>query len=234
MTQVKPDEKLIDKIRKVWALSTSNNPHEAALALSRVHELLLKHNLTMADIQAKDEKPSYIQSLSGKVITGDWRKKLIHAIAKAFFCKAIAIRRAGVSRILLIGEKENVDVVWEMYSFVEKQLSLWANRDFKRYKDEVGFRAIHGKMWKANYFAGANYEIYQRLNESQQKFESEGENCKALVLVKEKDLQEAVEKAFPDLRKNYYQKAWKSSDGLEEGRKAGQEVQLRANKEIEK
>ncbi len=44
------NEKIIDKVKKLLALSESPNEHEAKLALQRAQELLQKHNLTTKDI----------------------------------------------------------------------------------------------------------------------------------------------------------------------------------------
>lgn len=44
--------KLLDKIQKLLALSTSPNPAEAASALAKVQQLMTEHNLAMGDVHA--------------------------------------------------------------------------------------------------------------------------------------------------------------------------------------
>src|SRR5262245_61768133 len=47
---------VIDRIKKLLALSTSSNEAEAALAAARAQELLQKHNLTMGVVQDSSQQ----------------------------------------------------------------------------------------------------------------------------------------------------------------------------------
>lgn len=48
-------EKIIERVRKLLALATSSNEHEAALAAAHAQRLLAEHNLAMADIETQRE-----------------------------------------------------------------------------------------------------------------------------------------------------------------------------------
>lgn len=52
--------RISEKIRRLLALSTSENPHEAALAAAKAQELLHRYNLEVSDIKA-EQKPGFIQ-----------------------------------------------------------------------------------------------------------------------------------------------------------------------------
>lgn len=47
-------EKILEKLKKLLALSKSDNPHEAALALQRAQKLMLAYNITQADLALSD------------------------------------------------------------------------------------------------------------------------------------------------------------------------------------
>lgn len=56
--------KIIEKIRKLLALSKSSNQAEAAAALNKANELLLQYNLSMDQIKTTDSDPIELRSKS--------------------------------------------------------------------------------------------------------------------------------------------------------------------------
>lgn len=82
------DQNIVDKIRKVLALSNSPNENEAAAAAEKVQTMLAEYNLSLSDI--KDEDDSADESIvidSGDVTTAlPWRRPLALAVAKMYFC----------------------------------------------------------------------------------------------------------------------------------------------------
>jgi len=48
------NEKILDKLKKLLALSKSDNPHEAALALQRARKLMDTFGITAEDIVLND------------------------------------------------------------------------------------------------------------------------------------------------------------------------------------
>ena len=50
MTAINPDRALVEKVRKLLALSESSNEHEAALAAENAQDLMLCHGIEMAQI----------------------------------------------------------------------------------------------------------------------------------------------------------------------------------------
>ncbi|MBM4056579.1 MAG: DUF2786 domain-containing protein, partial [Planctomycetes bacterium] len=47
------NHQILDKVHKLLALAQSPNEHEAQTAMAKAHELLLRHNLSLLDTQAK-------------------------------------------------------------------------------------------------------------------------------------------------------------------------------------
>jgi hypothetical protein len=48
------NEKIMDKLRKLYALSKSSNPHEAAVALQRAQKLMQHHGIDQSDLELSD------------------------------------------------------------------------------------------------------------------------------------------------------------------------------------
>ena len=82
-------EKVYDKVRKLLALSTSPNEHEAALAAERARELLDKYQISLAEVDSAE----FTEIIEGEGIkTGyssprQWLHTLAMSTAKAFDCK---------------------------------------------------------------------------------------------------------------------------------------------------
>ena len=59
-------EKIIEKIKKLLNLATSNNANEAAVALKRAQALMAEHSVTMSDVKLADcsTRSSFLDSLT--------------------------------------------------------------------------------------------------------------------------------------------------------------------------
>lgn len=85
---------IIDKIRKLLALSQSPNEHEAALAASRVQDLLADYNLSLAEVHAAGDKASKAkqeftpreQKSHDKAAMYKYQTQLMEALARNNFC----------------------------------------------------------------------------------------------------------------------------------------------------
>ena len=82
------DEKLIEKIKKLLALSESSNENEAKIAMLKAQELLAKHKLSIKEIKdykiADDSIREKISSISFR--QGKWKAKLGGLISENFGC----------------------------------------------------------------------------------------------------------------------------------------------------
>ncbi|TVL95511.1 MAG: hypothetical protein CV082_10665 [Candidatus Brocadia sp. BL1] len=129
------NQQMLDKVHKLLALAQSPNEHEAQTAMAKAHELLLRHNLTILDTQAKR---NYIHKQVGKVGRRDPAKSTISAIlCKYFFVEAIWTfgydqHRNQSGRVLEIyGTPENVEMAEYVYHYLQNVTELlW--REYKK------------------------------------------------------------------------------------------------------
>ena len=116
------DNKIIEKIKKLMALSKSSNENEAELAMMRAQELLVKHHLTMNDIKDKDTKTNKLNILEidliiGKRITG-WKIALANVLAKNFRCETfVATMLSGGKKLRVVGGEEDAKVVEILFTY---------------------------------------------------------------------------------------------------------------------
>lgn len=103
------DIKLVEKIKKLLALSESSNENEAKVAMLKAQELLAKHKLSMKEIKdytiiniSIKEKVSNVSFRQGK-----WKAQLGSLIAENFGCYQYFKR--GTSRtIAFFGREEDI------------------------------------------------------------------------------------------------------------------------------
>lgn len=92
------DPKILSKIRKCLALSSSSNPNEAATALRQAHALMQKHGVSSHEITMADVGESVSES---KTMARDkpahWETGLASIVGKAFGCQ-IMIRRVVLTK----------------------------------------------------------------------------------------------------------------------------------------
>lgn len=183
-------ESLISLIQKLLALSKSPNENEAALAMAKAQELLLKYNLDMAEIKTStpdDAGNNDDAGLTNEPIDFDgddkyspWERRLISVISSANLCK-IVLCGNGVH---VLGRKVNVYSVVTMYNWIEPQVIRLAK--------ESGF--IRGD--KTSYILGICETIDKRLQDNMISYQV-NHNCTALVVNIKDELSKYIRSEYP-------------------------------------
>ncbi len=128
------DKSIIEKIRKLLALSKSPNRAEAAAALNKANELLIQYNLTMDQVRmsSADVDPVGMRGIYCAV-KKRWRTLLLDKIADVNLCAAIFFKKldkiADVNLcaaiffkkyVLVVGREVNAISVEVMWDYLEK------------------------------------------------------------------------------------------------------------------
>ncbi len=111
------EDKIIDKIKKLLALSESPNEEEAASALIKVKMLLIKYGLELEDI---DQNKSKIieKSVLKKEKIAEWQVSLISCITKITFTEALLQSGKEKEKIIIIGKKVNVITAKNLFEYL--------------------------------------------------------------------------------------------------------------------
>jgi len=182
-------DKVLDKIRKLLALSSSPNEAEAASALTKAHEMLKKHNLSMVDL--KDKTEDGIISFDFGDTGHNWRMLVINAIAQVNYCRVVRKiisgqanlkRRSYETHILVFGKEHNVEAVKVMADYILGAIEKGA-------KGHYG----EGKSIVASYKVGFSDAICNRLY-TMHKEEQADPECKALVVTADNELNQFMKK----------------------------------------
>lgn len=169
-------EDVLGLIRKLLALSKSPNEHEAALAMSKAQELLLKHNLDMAEVNTAESKQE-TEMINESVDFDDfkpWQSTLLNVISLYNFVHIIQIDgRAHEYHIL--GRRTNVAGVVELYNWIEPQIiRLAATSGYKRTD-------------KASYCQGIVSTVMAKLRDSRNAYTDSHPRSTAIVVDVQRD-----------------------------------------------
>jgi uncharacterized protein DUF2786 len=212
---------VIDKIRKLLALSNSSNEHEAALAASHAQRLLSEHNLAMADIEP-DNKPhsaDKVETTVSKTLP-KWVRHLSAGVCTAFDCQAIHNPVAG--KMTFIGVGADVQIAAYTFAYLDKTVrKLCANYMKFHVNDNVANR--QRELMRQSYYLGAVSTISSRLRE--QKVQTPI-TPRALVPIKEGLIKRAMSDLGPT-RTVRSRRSYVNSNAYTKGQEDGQQVGIR-------
>lgn len=123
-------DQAIDRARKLFALATSNNPHEAAQAAARAQEILDRYEITQAmldadnDVDDEEEIENFAEKgapLDTAKALASWKKRLAMGIAEANQCLVYSGRARGKRAIQIIGRPSDVQKVRYMYDYLVRE-----------------------------------------------------------------------------------------------------------------
>ncbi len=146
---------IIDKARKLMALGSSDNEHEAALAVRRATELLARHQLDFATLAATADMEHRTINTGRQTLPA--HRRTICALLEACFsvrviCASLYDPHANVSHrtIEVLGRVEQVAIAEHCYHFLENRLqTLWNTN-----RSAICGKGGNSRVAKKSYFLG--------------------------------------------------------------------------------
>lgn len=125
------DSETIDKIKKLLALSSSSNPHEAAVALKRAQKLMELHNISKIDLDL-NEISEFRAKISSILKTGRIYAYVSGIVAKAIGVEHILLKKNGsYSNVLFIGNKSQLELANYVFTVLTRQLAI-VKKDYEK------------------------------------------------------------------------------------------------------
>lgn len=231
-------EQLAAKVKKLLALATSSNPHEAGLAAEKARKMLEQHNMTLTDVEIKTAEmtdydfrvwrtkgtahdPTYTK-------VPQWVWKLTHAIQPPFNIKVLCGRRGFLH---FLGAKEDVQVASYTFNYLTAEVQRLADRYVDEHKKK-GYHLSELKEIRYNYTHGAASEMASTLYKMAKKQKKEKTVCTVtgteLTVVKQDALQKYFKAKYPRTRKGSYSSSiGYNSAARAQGQRDGAKVQIR-------
>lgn len=206
---------------------------EGAAAGAAIERLLFKYNLTMAEAEArsgdksKDEKIRNFGFDLG-VKTGwlmEWRRDLLFVIADFNFCRGLHYART--SGAIILGEERNVQVVKELYIYLNYEIRMLCNKAWKA-ANQLPRRE---RSWREAFYYGAVAEVAHRFWEEREAMKKEYTGSTALVVQTEKELTEAMNRLYPNIT-DIDAKDKRHDPAYWQGVKAASDLELKPKKKL--
>ena len=207
-------DQIVNKIKKLLSLSSSDNQHEAELASAKASELLMKYNLDRKELDSEASDYVSIVAHTGRVRVED--KFVANILTGYFFVRIVASSESGERSLLIFGEKLNAEIANYMYSFLYHQFkALWAS-----YRKATGAKPGD----KQAYYLGLMKGIETQLNAKREALKKE----KGLVVIKDHDLARMFDEEFGNTRARGRTKIKSNAEAMKSGVNAGVNMQIRA------
>jgi len=219
---------IVEKIKKLLALSNSCNEHEAALAASHVQRLLSEHNLAMADIETsqKPEKADRMETAVARTLP-KWLRHLSGGVSNAFDCQAVHNPASGI--MTFIGVGADVQIAVYTFTYLDKTVRRLC-REYMTQRESDMVVGRHRELIRQSYYLGAISTINHRL--TAQKRETPI-TPGALVPVKEGLIKQAISD-IGSIRTVRSRKSYINSGAFSQGQADGNSVGIHRGIENER
>jgi hypothetical protein len=130
--------KIIDKVKKLRSLGSSNNPNESAAALAAAEKLIIEHQIQQADLELSSPEKADALELQGVVLyeTGritPYKNFLAWEIAKISDCYALDWHEREIGRTRrvhkrkLYGKKDDIELALYLFEYACSEISRVAD-----------------------------------------------------------------------------------------------------------
>jgi len=191
---------IVDKVAKLFRLANneSASPAEAANAAAAAQELMLKHKLDEADVNAREGKvdspvdwfkdaPIY---QAGRLLV--WRGRLADGVAVACMCRSLVChgfdaKGRPVAKVTLVGKREDAEVVRYLYVYLSRQIDRLAKAyvrglDLSTWPKAEKSRVA--RIYANNFRLGAVQQVLLRLMEKKRNVAQTSAKPGAMVLMR--------------------------------------------------
>lgn len=218
------EEKIVERVRRLFELSKSTNEAEAALAAEHMQRILTAHNMEVADLELKGQsKAPGIREKGhdlGKAAF-KWKLQLAEIIAEHYFCVPLVDHRKKT--VAFVGRPDNVDSLEMLYGWVIDQIKIIARKE-----REANFKAtgehIDPLRWQVHFGEGAIIRLETRFANLRGK---QSEATSALVVHHASEVSDYLEDTYgyrvdgmPTKRDREYAERWRAKRKADELLKA--------------
>lgn len=207
---------VIEKVRRLRALATSDNVHEAAAAAAAAERLIQEYNLSETDLRpATDELPCDEWLASGARRIPTWIRGLRAGLTRAYQCRGINDGR----RYRVFGRREDIDTFTFQMAFYTTEITRLAARSGKG----------KGRTWSNSFRIGAAEAICNAIKTANSQVRAAATSTALAVVDKRMQAsQQALAKAYPHTKKTTVGSQNLDRGGYEAGQRAGAGISQRS------
>jgi hypothetical protein len=223
--------KILDTIKKLFALGQSPNEAEASLAIAKAHQLLVKYNLDIADLKT-DESNVIEEEFSKENRSAPWKQILLQHIVKVNFCgiyREVHFSRKTPAKSYsnfgptqreaknyitkIVGKKHNIVAAVAMAEYLFEAIDRLAD----------GVKGT-GRSFVASYKSGLADNLSIRLKAMIKRDKAEGSDSRELVVSAKADIDNFFKNL--DLQHGKIKQNISDSEAYAHGRQDGDRIRL--------
>lgn len=157
------EERIIDKLRKVLALTNNPNEHEAQAAAETLQRLLTQHNLAIGDLEKRGQSAPPVGEHGYDLGKAAFKWKLILAqdIAEHFYCVGLVFADKSVK---FVGRPENVESLKMLYGWLIEQIKQISAVERRNHLIRTN-EHVDPLRWQVNFGLGVVSKLGGRLRE---------------------------------------------------------------------
>lgn len=173
---------IMERIRRLLALSKSPNEHEAASAAAAAAAMMDEHKLDQAEIELAGGDPE-LEAVEDTILYGDfmerktWKIVIVQGVCILNECKPYITPR----NVRIVGRTSSIQTVDYTVKYLWNAAKEICDREYR----SVRLRPQSQQVWKSSFLAGCANRLYARLNELHAA--KNPTDCQALVLVRKHD-----------------------------------------------
>ncbi len=220
-------DRIIERVRKLLALSNSSNEHEAALAAAHAQRLLAEHNLAMSELDLQEEGAGESELKVAKTVA-KWLSALFATVADAFDCFPVVTTTSSESRLRFIGVGDDPSVASCTLEYLIKELRRLASLYLRNTESGKGrFSETDRQRIRTSYLLGAVHGVRQAMDAQKKETPT---TSKALVPVKDALIRQYREGNLGSLKVRRNRSSIVVSSAFQQGRIDGASLQVRPDK----
>lgn len=190
-------DRIQEKIKKLLALSNSENAHESELAMMRANELIIEYNINELKLRnentetAKDEESFVETVLEGSKKNA--KHTAIYDILRTFQVAPVFNMGKGSFQLEVVGSKQNIELAKYVAGFLDHKLEELYHNEKK-----ANAQILSGLAAKNAFMKGIGVGYVEKIENGLKTYK----NSKDLILLKS-DLQRILNRVYPRLSSSY-------------------------------
>lgn len=187
-------DRIQEKIKKLLALASSENSHEAELAMIRANELIIEYNLEDIKLRAQhlDDEESFVDTvLQGTKKNAKY--SAIYDILRTFQVAPVFNMSKGSFQLEVVGSKQNIELAKYVAGFLDHKLEELYLAEKKKNP-----KILSGLASKNAFMKGIGLGYVEKIEKGIQ----QSKHSQDLILLKA-DLQRVLNRVYPRLGSSY-------------------------------
>jgi hypothetical protein len=225
-----PSHPVLEKVRKLLALASSPEPHEAAQALAMASRLMARHNIDAAEL-GRSEDPGYERWLIPLGTARlSRRDTLIGSIlSEHFFVKVIysweydVVSCKSLRQLELLGRPVNLHMARHVFYYLkERAETIW-----RAHKPALAAKGEKGLGAKSVFISGMLLSFRDKLKSAEKvPFQGEVMPESSLILARDSRLERFYREAHPHLTTLYTHSSAHAPNAAAAGAEAGRALSI--------